>query len=744
MRTFCIVALMSPTALPLGTTRAAPSAPAGTLIISAHDARTTRAVGDVNVLLVASDRAFHLVGTTRADGALSLEAPAGGYRIVAYRDGYRAATAVIVVVANDTTRVAIPLEAPTATTDSVYVHAHRPGEQPFSAQTPVLLEGPELRRNLGSTIASTMSTQTGVAERSMGAAPARPVLRGLDNYRVLVLEDGGTVGDISATSPDHAVTIESLHAKRIEVVRGPAALMYGATAAAGVVNVVHDYVPTEHLDAWQATATVNATSANNGRAIQGRVDGPVGPFTSMADASARGGDDIETPVGTLVNTGIETYGMSTGIGIVRERGHAGASASLYRSDYGIPGGFMGGHPNGVDIHIEREHLEGKAERRFENQRAEQADIQASYSRFYQEERETDDACGVGFGVVTYAVEPRARMRLGRAGRVTLGAHGEFRDFAQACFTFLPRTDETSLAAFAYDEWQGEHVALRAALRYDARSVQPAEREENAAGEIRDREFAGVSWSLATARALGGGWSVGATVLRSFRAPSTEELFSEGPHLAAYSYEVGNADLDPERGVSAELEIDWSETRVHTSARVFVNHFDGYIYAADTGEFEIGQGSDGYLPLYQYRGANARFEGAEGEIEWKLAERWDASANASYVRAALTEDDQPLPRIPPLSGRFEAAFTAKPWRAYAAVRAAAAQDRVGEFEDPTDGYLLFDLGAEWTTVAGSFIHAITLRIDNLADTEYYNHLSRVKSIMPEAGRNVSILYRISWL
>ena len=673
---------------------------------------------------------------------LFIDMPPGEHSIKVQHVGYAAFDSTVAIVAGDTLRVRFLLEPSVTVVDSIVVEAMHVDEHLYSGQTPIGIEARSLRDNMSGTVAATMATQPGVAEQSMGSAPARPVVRGLGGNRLLVLEDGGTTGDVSATSSDHAVTIEPLNAKRMEVIRGPAALMYGSAAIGGVVNVERDYVMTNRPDRWQLTTGVHAQSANTGRAVQARVDGPVGPLVASIDGTARTGDDMRTPVGTLQNTQIDTWNVTGGLSLIREKGHIGAAANVYRSDYGIPGGFRGGHVNGVTVNVEREHVQGNAHYDF-GEGTNRFEVDGTYTRYYHRENEGTGQCGVAYGVLTYQTNARFGFAAGPLGRMTAGVQGEYRDFAQACFTFMPRTDEYSAGAYLYDEIGIGKTNLLGILRYDLRSVEPTERDFNDAGFIRDRQFQGPSGAIGIQRPLFAGFAGRATFTRSFRAPAIEELFAEGPHLAAYSYEVGNAELNEETGYGVEFNLDFASSRFSTTLSVFRNEFDGYIFATDTGEIQIGAGSEGFLPLYRYVGQDALMMGAEIVGSWQLSNSLAAEGFVSYVEGTLTETNMPLPRIPPLTGRLGLEYVRGSLRYTAATRAAAEQVRLGAFEEPTPGYVLFDAGIEWTLLAGSFFHSVTLRVDNIADTEYYNHLSRIKSIMPEPGRNVSLLYRISF-
>ena len=195
----------------------------------------------------------------------------------------------------------------------------------------------------------------------MGPAPARPVLRGLSGDRLLVLEDGERTGDLSATSSDHAVAIEPMTTERIEVVRGPGTMLYGSNALGGVVNVVRGYVPAEQPQGRNGSFTWQAESVTGGLSAGLAFEQPLGPLAMRFDSSLRNAGDVSTPRGPLANTDIRTGNGSLGVSLVRPWGHLGVSGSLYDSEYGIPPDPEGGHPLGISILLERQHLESRAE-----------------------------------------------------------------------------------------------------------------------------------------------------------------------------------------------------------------------------------------------------------------------------------------------------------------------------------------------------------------------------------------------
>jgi iron complex outermembrane receptor protein len=319
---------------------------------------------------------------------------------------------------------------------------------------------------------------------------------------------------------------------------------------------------------------------------------------------------------------------------------------------------------------------------------------------------------------------------------------EHRDYAQGCLTFVPSTIERSLAGYFYDERTRGRLTWQSALRLDYRDVSPSRREENRAGVVRHRDFVGVSASVSARCALAPGWTAAATVMRAFNAPGVEELYSDGPHLAAFAYEIGNANLNEETTTALEVSLQMNARSLSARANLFYNQSGNYIYPAFTGDTIYGVGTSGRLQEFQYTGQEATHTGGELVMTWRAAQDVSLSGTLSYVRGHLTNQDRPLPFIPPLSGGLTARWMPGRYSFAAGVRGAAEQNRLGEFESPTAGYVVFDVTGQYDFPAWSLLHSVVLSIQNLTNAEYRNHLSRVKSIMPEAGVNAKLLYKLS--
>jgi iron complex outermembrane receptor protein len=677
--------------------------------------------------------------------------PAGTFTLSASRIGYQSVSQIVTVEAADTTILAVTLKSSvlsSATVEVVGRQDHQGANLEHASRT---ISGTALRQDLGTTLASTLENIPGLSARKMGAAPARPVIRGLGGERLLILQDGERTGDVSSQSADHAVTVDPMAAEQVEIARGPAALQYGSNAIGGVINVVRNQIPTSLPQHLHGTASVQGSSVNTGAVAALEASAPISQTLALKiDGNLRSAGNINTPSGTLANSAILSTNNSAGISFLQPWGYAGLASSIYFNNYGIPPDPEGGHANGVDIEMRKYQIEGRTEaalnQRFFN--AVKADI--SFKNYYHKEIEPGGIVGTEYGVLT--TNASIVLNHGKKGFLTdgsMGIWGEQKNYA-VNGTQTPDSDSYSLAAFIIEEINLGDLHLEAGLRFDFVTAVPAIEETSNIGQIRERTFAALASSATAIYGLGSGFFAGSTVLHSFRAPSQEELYSEGPHLASYSYEVGNPDLDPERGLGTELFVRHNVPLSKIELAVFYNNFSNYIYPRNTG---LPSAQFPSLNVYQFTGSKADFRGFEFSSELKILDRWAVSGNIhyTYARRALTEQEsiqdpgqsrwQPLPMIPPLKGGIGITYANSGFQVGSKARFAANQERTGEFETSTDGYTVFDLFGQYRFQSGRLLHTFSLNADNIFDTTYQSHLSRIKDLMPEPGRNVSLLYRM---
>ena len=663
--------------------------------------------------------------------------PAGTHTLRASRIGFKLLVTQLAVAGQDTLQVVVRMTPEVIMHEELLVRGDRNvGEAIVSDQE---LQGEQLRQHLGTTIAETLNDMPGLSMRSMGPAPSRPVLRGLGGERLLVLENGARTGDLSQTSSDHALVIDPISAERMEIIRGPAALVYGSNTMAGAINVVKETILSSMPDHIHATATLQAQSVSSGVASGFSIAAPVARAVAVhASGTARNAQDVRTPAGRLGNTDLKTLTGDVGLSMIRSWGFIGFSGSLYDSDYGIPGGFVGAHPNGVSITVHRRQADYRAEVLRPRPWIDRLELLGSWTRYFHQEFESSGALGVEYGLLTWSSKLTAYTgKWGVFERGAVGVWAEFRDYAAGGFSFTPATTERTLAAFAYQDFHVGETIIESGLRFDTRVVTPESEFTSDIGDVRKRSFGGLSASLSVLHEFGNGWSARVAGMQSLRLPGIEELYSEGPHLAAYSFEVGNPDLPAETGTGLDASLILRKDRIYGSVAAFYNTFDGFIFTRNTGELNYRI----YVPIYQFTGNDARMYGAEGQVAVGLGHRLELESSLSWVRGLLTETDTPMPWTPPLKGKVALVRSGERFKWTISVRGATQQTRLGPFEEATSGYVVPDVSAQTHFVRRGMLHTVTLAVDNVTNTTYRDHLSRVKSVMPEPGRNARLLYRL---
>ena len=692
---------------------------------------------DVHVSLLRTAEGASLFRTGRTGEFRFDEIVQGTYTLRFERVGYETLDQEIVVNA-DSTAMTVKLKRSPLQLGEVVVtpgdeeHAH------FEKTTDLNLSAQELDQQMGSTIAETLSGEVGIAQRTMGRAAARPVIRGMGGDRLLILEDGGRTGDKSASAADHAVAIDPTTATNIEITRGPASLIYGSSTLGGVVNVKRETIPQTLPHRPTMNLTFQGESVNSGLTGTTGLTVPIGDLAWRLELNRRHTDDTHTPIGVLENTSLSQTNFSTGVSMVKDWGHFGISGGSYRSDYGIPGSPEG-HIQGVTIDLNRQRYEGNFEYGFQQSFLEKLKLHSTYTRYQHQEIESNNTLGVEFGLLTYNLSALAYMH----GDAVAGIWGEYRDHATGGFYWTPHTREMSLAGFYFKQKRlNDDLTLQGAIRYDVRRVEPFEEGTvTRAGAVQQRDFGGVSSAASGIYHWDDHLETGATLMKTFRTPGVEELFSDGPHLASYSYEIGNAELGSEDGFGTEAFLRYSAKRVKLNFTVFRNQIFSYLIPTNTGEKEWGSGAAGWLWIYQYRGQDAVLDGAEFSVDAEIVSRLQAQVRMSYVRGTLADSESPLERIPPLNGKVALRYVTRPLKVHFTARFSDGQHRLGEFEEATDGYIVCDAGFQLAFPVWQLQHQAVVTIENIFDTEYRQHLSRIKSVMPEPGRNIKLLYRL---
>ncbi len=662
------------------------------------------------------------------------------FEILVSHESYHSTTHEIDKTSFTRQKIIILLEPKIYRTDPILVTAkHTHNKLEHIAEQSNVLKGKDLEKKLSLNLATTLKNETGLAMRSMGPAPARPVLRGLGSDRVLISEDGQTTIDLSSTSPDHAVTIDPFSSERIEVIRGPKTLLQTSTTIGGVINVVRHDIPQSIKESITGNIGLYGESANSGYLGSVLTEIPVKPFAIKGMISRRKTDDLKTPNAKLKNSQSENLTTTLGASWIGNAGFLGSSWKHYRLDYGVPGGFVGAHPNGVFIEMKKDQLDLKSRLFSDVGVFSSIETHLSFSDYYHKEIESNGLVGAEFKILNYqGFVHFNHLKSGIFSQGTLGASFHVRDFDIGGNVFTSPSVSKNASLFVFESINLNRLTFELGGRLNYDLITPDKDKPDAGiGSVRERDFVTTAFSASVLYELTKHWSIGANLSQSSRVPSIEELYSEGPHLAAYSYEIGNPDLNSEFGFGSEV-FNYIETdKLSVLATLFYYNLDTYILPRNNGEFNYRL----LLPEYQTFGEPARLFGGEFSMNYSITGSLGFLASASYTQGEFSRTHQPLPLIPPLKGKvgLNGKISKMDWDVECIW--AASQNRTDAFEEPTEGYAIFNAHVLYSLMAGSQVHNFSLTLENLFNTEYRNHLSRVKSIMPEAGVNVRLTYKL---
>jgi iron complex outermembrane receptor protein len=660
---------------------------------------------------------------TDADGRYALDnLAAGAYHMVIAAPGFTTQrTEITVAAAPLVVDIAAPPEVHYTEVVSVSPDARSQFE---SYQPTAVLAGQLLTQALEGTLGATLDTQPGVAQRSFGPGPARPVIRGLDGDRILVLENGQRMGDLSSQSGDHGVKVNPAAATRIEVVRGPATLLYGANAIGGLVNVISNDIPRTPVTGTTGTVTLDLGSAASEGGGAADVTVGNGRFALHAGGSARRSGDVKTPVATIDNTQSRSGFVNVGGSYTSGRGYIGTSYGYDDTKYGIPIIEEGNvqltpRRHTVDFRGEARELRGP----FSSIRA-----TAAIRRYQHDELEGDE---VGTSFTNNTAETELLLNHRQVGRLkgTIGGWGLTRSFeASGAEALSPPVDQIGGAAFVFEELIWPHATIQFGGRVDHASFTPS-------GGLPARTFNNFSGSVGLLLRPHEPITLALSLARAARNPALEELYFNGPHGGNFAFEIGNPNLDSEHGVGFDASLRWRHSRASGEVTFFRNRISNYIFRNPTGEEEEE------LPVITFVAADSLFQGIESHLDLQVAEYFVVEAGLDYVRGELVETGDALPRMPPLRGRLGLHVQRNAFQAGVDVISAAKQDRTFGAETRTDGYTTLKLFSSYSFQTGRSTSTLTARLDNATNELYRNHLSLIKDVAPEIGRNFRLLYSV---
>ena len=743
---------------------------------------------DGALILVMGTGAF----TFTDDGAFEFtNVPAGTYDVIAQREQLTAGFQSVTIDAGETAAVDFelslsPVREEVTVTASATVGAAAT-LQAFNAVSTV--DSFEIAREAPNTIGEALEHEPGIANRSFGPGASRPVIRGFGGDRVLIIEDGLPTGDLSATSDHHGMTVDPNSAERIEIVRGPATLLYGSSVVGGLINIITPHAAYRNLltppesygesliDGTRAQLGADTGSANRQAGTYANLQHAQGNMLYWASGAKRRTGDYETPEGPVFNTAAELANARTGLGYFGDRAFASLSLTFENSRFGLPFEDIF-HSHGQDDGGGHGHSHGHDEEEAagnEDDAAIDLTSRRRVGRFDLGLRNlnNDFLQGVrtGFHVIDVtddhvdtiggpdSIDSRISNRnfikrtlfyqrqLGRfTGR--FGTELKFRDFqATGAEALAPRTDQSTLSAFGYEEVSFGRFRLQFAGRAERNDYKTAGRASPPGQEDdhqddahhrrppdpRDRQFLGVSASVGLHADLGAATAFVTNLTRSHRVPALQELYNFGPHLG--NFEVGDPDLEAETTLGLDLSLRQQSGRLGTDLSFYVYDIENFVFGNHTTEVVNN------LRVLDIIQGDSRFVGFDARGSVRLGGQTWASLGIGYVNATLTSTNEAVPRIPPLRATLSVdipygAFTVSPELMFA-----ARQDRVFRDETTTPGYAVLNLDASYIWPRQHMAHMLSFTGYNLTNELYRNHMSFIKDLAPEMGRGVKVGYSL---
>jgi iron complex outermembrane receptor protein len=620
------------------------------------------------------------------------------------------------------------------------------------AQSISVLTGKSLQQSMEPTLGQTLSRQPGVSGSYFGPVASRPIIRGLDGDRIRILQNGLNTIDASGVSADHAVSFDVSNLTSIEMVRGPATMLYGSNAIGGVVNAVDNRIPTERMDTISGSLGSTYSSVDNGYRANLMIEGGNGPVAFHFETFTRAAEDLAIPgnslsaeyrkqtgeagsVGRLPSSNLRAEGMSGGLSYIWNAGYIGASVTSYHTNYASPA------EEGITINMEQLRLDVRGAFYHPLPLIKEINYRLAWSDYEHTEFEGSE---IGTIFANEGFDGRIEMKhekvIGFEGVV--GFQSDRSHFsANGEEAFLPSVITTSNSAFIFEERKIGALRLQMGARYDHISVESQDSDNPNFGSGSTRAFNNFSGSFGSIYNPIDDYAIALTTTYSERAPNYQELFANGAHIATGVYELGDSDLSTEKSLGIDLNVRKRTGWVTGSVGGYFNHFNHYIGLFPTGAVDAGSG----FPVMEFRSTEADFLGAELETTFHLLHpvtdkpatadqsNLDLEFKADAVRARDRVTGAPLPRIPPFHLSTALAFQRGPLGIRFEGAYAAPQDRISSAELSTASYFLVNAVISYTLSRGPITTDLYLKGVNLTDTEAREHTSFLKDRAPLGGR-----------
>ena len=591
-----------------------------------------------------------------------------------------------------------------------------------------------IRQRAAVGIGEVLNGEPGVAKRSFGPGNSRPVIRGFDGDRVLVSTDGVRTGSLASQSGDHSEPVDVLAAERIEVVKGPATLLYGSNAIGGVVNAISGHDEGAHPGIRGYLSSIGGTNNSQG-AVSGGLEYGRDKWMLWSNATGQRTSDYKAggDFGTVENTFTRSASGNVGGGYYAGKAFFNTNFNYYQNRYGIPLDFSDPEAELRSLRMWRNDIKFNFGYHDLDWFVTSAKFTASFSNYRHQEL-IDNEVGTTFSNKVFSYRGMFEQKpYGKlSGRFGFEGFGRsYQTVGEEVLVAGP-VKQDSLSAFALEELKFERVTLQFGGRIENNRYDPTD------PDLTDKEFTGLSAAAGMRIGLWDGGAFVANFSHSYRAPALEELYNRGPHDGTLSFEIGNPELNAEQSNGLDAAIRHQTSRLRAEANFFYYHIKDFVFLAPTGVIDPVSG----LEIANYVQGDSRFRGTELSLDVTAHKNVNILAGLDYVNAGL-DTGQPLPRIAPLRGRFGLDLHRGNFNVRPEFVAVGRQDRIFTNETPTAGYGAINVAASYIYSTQHLAHIFSVNAYNLNNRLYFNHISFIKEISPEIGRGIRFSYTIRW-
>lgn len=691
-----------------------------TIVGTVYDSFTNEAVPNVKLIVNIKDSVLY----TDSAGRFSLKIDDSELKthIDFLKSGY---SEKHLNISNDYENIEVYLIPLSYKYDDITVTDHR--LNPTATQS---ISEAKINEGLTNSLSDLLRNSYGIASVEMGEAVSRPVLNGLSGNRLSIVNNNFTAKDLSANSVDHSQAYTLNNAKNISILFGPDLIRYSSSLVGKSVQTTTNLTVDHKIEESTSLVTGSLGTVNNKYSLATKNE-----FDFLLDGFVLNGiytntGDVITPEGLLKNTSYDLYEVSAATYYQLDEFSINPYGTIFRKNYGVPGGFVGAHPNGVNIEMLRNSYGFNSEYHTHGAVIDKLKLQYERSFYDHKEFESGGLIGAQFRFVSNSARFELLQHQG-----SILKNGYFgisvaqKENQLGGFVFIPNNNYLIYSGYLNEEISfTKDLVAKTGVRYETTLID-LERPYSFNNTIyKNLEFSALSGSVSFDYKLYDDFTLNLNISHSNRAPEPEELFSDGPHLAAYSYDIGNPDLKLEKSTSYALNTEYESNGLKFTSELFYYDYSNYITPMATNDTNFST----LLPIYRQVNLAANLYGANFSLAYDLLENLTASSNITYTIGKEKNTNKYLPLIPPVTMNLDLEYKLTNWQFKLNGILTSSQENLGQFEERTDGYVVLNAQVKRSFNIGDRLLTVIGEVQNITNETYRNHLSRIKSIYPQPG------------